>query len=93
MTVTLTEMIEILAEADPMGLIASGAPRDEYASEAEAILGLKGVARLSEITGIFAVSFSEPGACDRETARWIADEMAQRACGSTTDQRDGTASS
>ncbi|SHJ88049.1 hypothetical protein SAMN02745244_03488 [Tessaracoccus bendigoensis DSM 12906] len=78
MTVTLAEMIEILAEADPVGLIAGGAPRDEYAAEAESILSLRGVPRLSEITGIFAVSFSEPGACNRETARWIVDEMAQR---------------
>lgn len=79
MAITRDDMIEILAQADPVGLIAAGAPRDEYASEADAILALQGVPRLAEITGIFAVSFSEPGACDRETARWIADEMARRA--------------
>ena len=72
------ELIEILAEADPVGLIASGAPRDEYAAEADAILALRGVPRLAEITGIFAVSFSEPGACPRDTARWIVEEMARR---------------
>lgn len=71
-------MIKILAQADPVGLIANGAPRDEYAPEAEAILGLKGVPTLTEITGIFGVSFGDPGACQRETARWIVDEMVAR---------------
>lgn len=71
-------MIEILAEADPMGLVAGGAPRDEYASEADEILSLRGVPQLTEITGIFGVSFGDPGACTRETARWIVDEMARR---------------
>lgn len=75
MAITRDQMIRILAEADPVGLIAGGAPRDEYAAEAEAILGLRGVVTLTEITGVFAVSFSDPGACTRETARWIADEM------------------
>ena len=32
---------------------------------------------LTEITGVFAVSFGDPGACRRETARWIAAEMAR----------------
>ncbi len=72
-------MIEILAEADPVGLIEGGAPRDEYAAEADEILSLRGVPQLTEITGIFGVSFGEPGACTRETARWIVDEMARRA--------------
>lgn len=79
MAIARDELIKILAEADPMGLIAGGAPGDEYASEADAILGLKGVITLTEITGVFTVSFSEPGACSRETARWILDEMASRA--------------
>jgi hypothetical protein len=79
MAISREELIEILAEADPVGLIASGAPRDEYAAEADAILELHGVPQLTEITGVFAVSFSEPGACPRETARWIVDEMARRA--------------
>lgn len=78
MAATRDELIEILAQADPVGLIAAGAARDEYAREADAILGLKGVVTLTEITGVFAVSFSEPGACTRETARWIAEEMARR---------------
>lgn len=68
-------MIEILADADPVGLIAGGAPRDEYAAEADAVLGLKGIPQLTEITSIFGVSFGEPGACTRETARWIVDQM------------------
>lgn len=71
-------LIRILAEADPVGLIAAGAPQDEYAAEADAILALNGVPRVTEITGIFAVSFSEPGACTRDTARWIAEEMVRR---------------
>lgn len=75
MAVTREELTEILAQADPVGLIAAGAPRDEYAREADAILALKGVVTLTEITGVFAVSFSEPGACRRETARWIAEEL------------------
>lgn len=79
MPLTRDDMIEILAEADPVGLIAGGAPRDEYAAEADEILALRGVPQLTEITGVFAVSFSEPGACPRETARWIAEEMARRA--------------
>ncbi|MFT4295347.1 MAG: hypothetical protein QM582_08035 [Micropruina sp.] len=79
MAITRDQLIEILAEADPVGLIASGAPRDEYASEAEAILALRGVPRLTEVTGIFGVSFGDPGACTRDTARWILDEMARRA--------------
>lgn len=78
MAISREELIKILAEADPMELIANGAPEDEYASEADAILGLKGVITLTEITSIFTVSFSEPGACTRETARWILDEMVSR---------------
>ncbi|MBK8446104.1 MAG: hypothetical protein IPL41_05240 [Micropruina sp.] len=79
MALAREDMIEILAEADPVGLIAKGAPRDEYAAEADAILALRGVPKLTEITGVFAVSFSEPGACTRDTARWIAEEMVHRA--------------
>jgi thiamine pyrophosphate-dependent acetolactate synthase large subunit-like protein len=77
--ITRDEMIEILAEADPVGLVAAGAPRDEYAAEAEEILTLHGIPQLTEITGVFAVSFSNPGACSREVARWIVEEMARRA--------------
>ncbi len=79
MALTRDQMIEILAEADPVGLIEAGAPRDEYAAEADEILSLRGVPQLTEITGIFGVSFAEPGACTRETARWIVEEMARRA--------------
>ncbi len=79
MAITRDELTEILAEADPVGLIAGGAPRDEYAAEADEILALRGVPTLTEITGIFAVSFSDPGACTRETARWILEEMTRRA--------------
>lgn len=79
MAITRDELIRILAEADPVGLIAAGAPADEYSSEAEAILALRGVPKLTEITGVFGVSFSEPGACSREKARWIAEEMVRRA--------------
>ena len=79
MAITRDEVIRILAEADPAGLIAGGAPRDEYAAEADAILALRGVPKLTEITGIFAVSFSDPGTCTRETARWIAEELVRRA--------------
>lgn len=79
MAITRAELIRILAEADPVGLIARGAPRDAYAAEADEILALRGVPTLTEITGVFTVSFSEPGACSRETARWITEEMARRA--------------
>jgi len=79
MAITRDELIEILAEADPVGLIADGAPADAYAAEADAILELQGVPRLTEITSVFTVSFSEPGACSRETARWITEEMVRRA--------------
>ena len=79
MAITRDEVIRILAEADPAGLIAAGAPRDEYAAEADALLALRGVPKLTEITGIFAVSFSDPGTCTRETARWIAEELVRRA--------------
>ncbi|MEA4942868.1 MAG: hypothetical protein VB080_00375 [Propionicimonas sp.] len=79
MGITRDELISILAEADPAGLIAAGAPPDEYAAEADAILGLHGIPQLTEITGVFAVSFSNPGTCSRETARWIVEEMARRA--------------
>lgn len=78
MAITHDELITILAEADPVGLIAGGAPPDEYAAEAAAILALDGVPTLTEITGVFSVSFSEPGACTRETARWIAEQTASR---------------
>jgi len=81
MAITRDDMIRILAEADPVGLIAGGGPADEYAAEADAILALRGVPQVTEITGIFAVSFSEPGACTRDTARWIAEEMARRSSG------------
>ncbi len=79
MAVTRDVLIEILADADPVGIIAGGAPRDAYAAEADAILALKGVPTLTEVTGVFTVSFSEPGACTRETARWITEEMGRRA--------------
>ena len=79
MALSRDALIEILAQADPVGLIEGGAPPDEYAAEADSILELKGVPTLTEITGIFPVSFSEPGACTRETARWIVEEMARRA--------------
>lgn len=75
MAVTRDAMIEILAQADPLGLVAAGAPRDEYAPEADAILALEGRVTLTEITTVFGVHFGDPGACRRETARWIADEM------------------
>lgn len=78
MAITRDVLIEILAQADPVGLIADGAPRDAYAAEADSILELKGVPRLTEITSIFTVSFSEPGACSRDTARLIAEEIALR---------------
>ena len=78
MTITRDELVRILAEADPVGLIASGAPQDANAVEADAILALHGVPTLTEITGVFAVSFSEPGACTRETTRWITEQMALR---------------
>ena len=81
MAITRDELIRILAEADPVGLVAAGGPLDEYAAEADAILGLRGVPKLTEITGVFAVSFSNPGACPRETARWIVEEMARRSEG------------
>jgi len=79
MSITREDLIRILAEADPVGLIAGGAPPEEYAPEADAILALHGVPKVTEITGVFAVSFSNPGACTRDTARWIAEEMARRA--------------
>ena len=78
MALTREQMIEILAEADPVGLIADGAPRDEYAREADDNLSLQGVPQLTEVTSIFSVNF-EPGACEREAARWIVDEMTRRA--------------
>lgn len=78
MAISRDEMIKILAQADPVGLIAAGAPRDEYANEVDEILALRGTPQVTEITGVFSVSFSEPGACTRETARWIAEEMARR---------------
>lgn len=78
MAITRDEMITILAEADPAGLIARGAPRDEYDAEADTILALQGVPQLTEITDVFAISFSEPGVCTRDTARWIAEQMALR---------------
>ncbi len=81
MAITREELIRILAEADPVGLVAAGGPPDEYAAEADAILSLRGVPKLTEITGVFAVSFSNPGACPRETARWIVEEMARRSEG------------
>lgn len=78
MTLSREALIEILAEADPAGLIDGGAPRDEYSREADEILALRGVPKLAEITSIFAVSFADPGTCQRETARWIVDEMIAR---------------
>ena len=38
MAVTREEMIRILAEADPVGLIKGGHAPEEYAAEADAIL-------------------------------------------------------
>lgn len=78
MALTRDDMIQILAAADPVGLVAQGAPADEYAREADQILALRPPLQLTEITSIFSVSFSEPGACSRETARWIVEEMARR---------------
>lgn len=78
MAISRNELIRILAEADPMGLVASGAPKDEYAPEADEILSLVPPIQVTEVTGVFSVSFNEPGACSRETARWILDEMVRR---------------
>lgn len=78
MAIARDELIRILAEADPAGLVARGAARDEYADEVDAILSLQGVPQLTEITNVFAVSFSEPGVCTRDTARWIAEQMVAR---------------
>lgn len=77
MAITRTELIRILAEADPAGLIAQGAPADEYAREADEIITIKdpGAAEIGEI---FAASFSEPGICTRATAVWILDQMRER---------------
>lgn len=86
MSISRDTMIAILAEADPVGLVAGGAPPDEYAPEADAILALRGVPQLTEVTGVFAVSFSDPGACTRETARWIVDEMSSRGSGPAQEQ-------
>ncbi len=36
-----------------MGLIAGGAPQDGYAAEADEILALEGVPKVTEITGVF----------------------------------------
>ncbi|MGL5406300.1 MAG: hypothetical protein ACRDAX_05865 [Propionibacteriaceae bacterium] len=77
MAISRDELIKILAQADPVGLIAQGAPKNEYAAEADAILALPEIT-LTQITTIFTVNFSEPGACSREAARWIADEMIRR---------------
>ena len=77
MVISRDELIKILAEADPMGLVSAGAPEDEYSAEADAILELRSPITLTEITGVFTVSFSQPGACPRETARWIVDQMEQ----------------
>lgn len=79
MAISRDALIRILAEADPVGLIAAGAASDAYAAEADAILDLRGVPTLTEVTGVFTVAFSEPGACTRETARWIVEEMGRRA--------------
>ena len=79
MAISREQLISILAEADLVGLIAAGGRHDEYAAEADEILKLHGVPQLTEITGVFAVSFSKPGACSREKARWIAEEMVRRA--------------
>jgi len=46
MAITRETLIEILAEADPVGLIAHGAAPEEYGAEADAILALRGVPRL-----------------------------------------------
>lgn len=78
MAISRDELIKILAEADPVGLITQGGPDDDYTREADAILELKGAIQLTEITRIFTLRFSEPGACSRETARWIVEEIARR---------------
>ena len=77
MAIARDELIRILAEADPVGLIADGAAPDAYAAEADEILALRGVPTLTEITGVFAVRFSGPGACPRGAARWIAHQMSR----------------
>lgn len=77
MAISRDELIRILADVDPVGLVRQGAPKDEYAAEADEILALETVT-LTDITTIFAVSFTEPGACSREDAAWIVDEMRRR---------------
>ncbi|WP_040162014.1 hypothetical protein [Nigerium massiliense] len=78
MAISRDALITILAEADPAGLIAAGAPHDEYSAEADAIASLEGIPTLTEITSIFGVHFEDPGICRRETARWIAEQIAAR---------------
>lgn len=79
MAISRTELMQILADVDPVGLVAQGASATEYAAEADAILALTEPIQLTEVTSIFAVSFSEPGACSREDARLIVEKMHRRA--------------
>lgn len=94
MVITRDVLINILAATDPVGLIAGGAPQDEYAAEADAILALQGVPKVIEITGVFAVSFSEPRACTRDSAldlrQWCAEQADEARCAVTgsADDRD-----
>ena len=77
MAISRTELIKILAEADPAGLIASGLSKNEYGREAEEILSIANPT-VTDITTVFSTSFSEPGICSREIAGWIQDEIRRR---------------
>lgn len=77
MAISRTELLRILAEADPAGLVADGGGRNAYAAEADEIITIANPT-VTDITTVFSASFSEPGICSREVAGWIQEEMRRR---------------
>lgn len=80
---TKNDIEAILVRHDPQGLIAIGAPHDEYEFEAEMVFeaianhnNLVSVVRLMDILhSVFIIQFDAMMAGDRESYRAIAEEI------------------
>jgi len=60
---------------DPVGLIAMGAPEDEYDPEVADLVRLRGHVVAADVVTVFVRWFGEDGQLERQQAQDIADAM------------------
>ena len=68
----LRQVRAIVNAVDPIGLIAMGAPEDEYDPEVADLVRLRGHVRADEVVQVFVRWFGEDGQMEREHAASIA---------------------